>query len=138
MWLGDYQLGSYLPVLVQTKTAAGVPTTPDDSPFIKIYSAAGTVILSTQLPILDLEVQDGSFFQPVLLGSGYAEGWYMVRTSWLISGVLQAETWGFRIIPGGNADGAVVSAHWYQRPQANYVVQALASGTIVKGTNPRF
>jgi hypothetical protein len=39
-------------------------------------------------------------------------------------------------VDGGDIRGACISAYFYERPEANYVVQSLENGSIIKGRNP--
>jgi len=136
MFLGDFQLGRTVILDVQTTNASGTPTVPDDAPTCRIYSAAGALVQSKLMPVVEPEQVTGLFGLPVFLGLEFATGYYLVLLRWAISGTTYAEARSFRIVAGGDVEGAVVDMHWFQRPHANYLVHVLESGYVRKGQNP--
>lgn len=90
------------------------------------------------MPVIEPEQVTGLFSLPVFLGSAFATGYYLVLLKWAISATEFAESRGFRIIAGGDNEGAVVAMHWFTRPQAKFLVHEMESGFVRKGQNPNF
>lgn len=88
------------------------------------------------MPIEDRYVTTGLFRATLFLGSKYSSGMYDVVYYYKVSGVTFLETDHFEIVAGGDARGACVSTYFYERPEAQYIIQGLESGSIIKGRNP--
>jgi len=137
MFIGRYQLGQSVPIAVQTEGAPGKPELSDDVPVADLFTAAGALVLSKRLPIVDRFGVTGWFLLPVFLDETFEEGNYLVNVHWADDGDARAKTYRFEIVPGGDTDGAVVAMHAYDRPHGKFLVQQLDSGRIVAGRNPR-
>jgi hypothetical protein len=135
-YLGRYQLGQFVPLAVRTVNGSDVAGLPDDAPAALVYSDSGKV-LTQLLPIKDRFAVTGFFFHRLPLGAAFAAGRHWVLYQWLRSGTHFAESDVFEIGDGGHADGAVLALHHYRRPNAEFVVQQLDSGKLVRGRNPR-
>lgn len=109
---------------------------PTDTPQMKIWDSAGSRVTAKDMPLLDRITQVGLFHYPLYLGSGYSAGQYRVTYYATVGSYEYLGEDGFEIIAGGHQDGAVVGMYFYFRPHANFIVEQLASGKIIKGRNP--
>ena len=137
MFRGRYQLGEEIPLGCRTLTAADVPTAPDDCPTMTISTAAGSIALSRKIPICDRYGVTGLFLDNVQLNTTFAAGAYIVNYVWVIGGTVLGDTDTFEIVAGGNADGACIASHFFDRPHADFIVQQVDSGQVVYGRNPK-
>lgn len=135
-WIGRYQLGQSISLFLVTRNADGTPAVPESPPVASISLPGGTVVLAKEMPVVDRYQYDGLFLLPVFLGGLFAEGLYSVAYQFAVGGLSITESDNFQVLPGGNADGNVVSMYFYERPQARFIVQQLDSGKIVQGRNP--
>lgn len=134
MWLGKFQLGEELIVSVSTHNSSYVVTNPDAAPLLEIWKDSDKV-LSKQMPALTLS--EGFFRLGVFLNEVFEEGYYTAIIRYQISSEHKVELHTFRVLPGGNALGAVIGIYQYQRPNARYLVHQTDAGKIFKGRNPR-
>lgn len=136
-YLGRFSLGQTVPLYLQCRNSSKAPTVPDLPPQYKVFAAGSTVPVEAHLmPIEDRYVFTALFRSTQFLGRLYAVGMYQVVYNYSISGSPVAEADCFEIVGGGGNLGAVISTYFYQRPEANYVIQGLESGEILKGRNP--
>lgn len=135
-YLGRKQLGGTATLMLQCRNASFAPSLPDAPPCWKVFS--GTTLVATgQMPIQDRFTVTGLFRLPLFLNRLYAAGFYQVVYYYNVSGFYGVEHDVFQIVPGGDLRGAVTAAYFYERPEANYIVQSLGeSGSIIKGRNP--
>lgn len=137
MYLGRTQLGQTLPLWLQCCNASGVPTVPDDPPSVRVYAGA-SLVTAGEMPVHDRYQQTGLFFLPLFLGSGFTTGSCQAVFLYRVSSFYGLEAVNFDIVAGGHQDGAVTGLYYYQRPQADFLVQVLGeTGQIVKGRNPQ-
>lgn len=138
MYLGDYQLGDRLPLEVFCQNAAGLPVEPDAAPVATVYAGSATTsVVSQLLPPADRFGAPGLFQHTMHLDGRFNTGRYNVLFSWLASGSPRVSLARFYVLPNGNAAGAVIAMTHYRQPQAEFLVQQLDSGRLVKGRNPR-
>lgn len=137
MFLGHYQLGQEIAFRVYCRTAAGVPTAPEDAPEISVYSASAKLFSSRAIPSKDQGVLTGLFEARILLNEAYSEGEHTVHVHYHVGGTHVAESRAFTVLPGGGPTGTVNSMYAYDRPHASYLVQGRTTGRIYKGKNPR-
>lgn len=137
MYRGRYQLGQEVPLGVLCLNAADTPTAPDRAPTMKVWDAAGTRVADLAIPALDRYAVTGLFRHRLFLDGRFAAGRYTVTYHWNAGSFVGLDADTFEIAAGGHADGSVVAMTWYHRPQAEFIVQQLNSGAIVKGRNPR-
>ncbi len=137
MFLGRFQQGQSLPLILVCENSTGVPTDPTACPDADILNASGTRVSSQALPILDPAASVGLFAGSVYLGSLYPAGLYSVAYRWDISGTRSERLDTFEIVAGGDASGQVLAITNYERPQANFLVQQRQNSTFYKGKNPR-
>jgi len=126
-----------VPLYIGTVDASGDLTLPDAVPQAKIFTGT-TFIESKLVPVEDRYVLTGWFRATLFLGHLYSPGFYTVVYYYSTgSGAFNGlATDNFEIVPGGDARGAVIGTYFYARPEANYIVQGLESGSIIKGRNP--
>lgn len=139
MYLGRYQQGQTIVFLLQCVNEDGTATLPEIPPQIKIWNPSGTLIATSQMPILDRYAFTGLFYHRLFLSHGYTVtgGWqatYLYNTS---SGHYGFQADNFELLPGGDPDGHVVGMYHYRRPHADFLVHQTESGSIKKGRNPR-
>lgn len=137
-FLGRYPQGVELPVIVQCETA-GAAAWPDVAPVVTFTAPDGTVVLNRVMGA-DLQgVRLGTFRLPQFLGTPFATtGPYRVVARYKDgAGNPRVLVGHFRLLAGGNRDGAVVSMRAVRRPNANYLVYQTDSGKLVRGRNPR-
>lgn len=137
MFIGRYQLGKMVPLLLVTRNSAGAPAVPNAPPTATLWSPT-TKIGVELLPIIERYVNNGMFQGHVFLNDTFAVGLYQVSYYFEIGSYQGIENDNFEIMPGGDGDGAINSMYFYQRPQASFIVQSKDSGKIVQGRNPIF
>jgi hypothetical protein len=138
VFIGRFQLGQIVPLLLVTKNAAGTPTVPNAPPTIKVWAPNGTEVLGAAIPMIDRYVQTGIFQGRVFLSALFAAGLYVVTYYYQVGSYQGLATDNFEIMPGGDPDGNVMAMYFYRQPQADFIVQSLDSGKIVQGRNPTF
>lgn len=140
VYFGRFQQGTEVPLTLQTDSADGVTEDPASIPHVTIYLDDGTPGIVETLPIpADLRgVEDGVFRRPLFLNTLYGEGRYLVVMKWLDSGgVARTQLGSFTVLPGGDADGAVIAMYQLVRPDATYLMRQCDSGRLIRGRNPR-
>lgn len=135
-YLGRYQLGQTVPLRVQTLNANSVAATPDDVPTVKLWDAAGNRVLTAKMPAVERYIQTGRFLLPVFLNGQFAAGLYQAVYYYGIAGYHGLESDTFEVLPGGHADGSVISMYFLDRPQARYIVYQTDAGVLIQGRNP--
>ena len=137
--LGRYQLGQFVGIHFGS-VAADVPSWPTACPTIKTFIETDfTTAIETLRPMArDLLRVTGLFYYPIRLSGSYTAGKvYLVTKEWAIGGSTYVETDQFRVVTGGDADGAVIGAAWLRRPEAGVVVHVVDSGKLKSARNPR-
>jgi hypothetical protein len=113
-----------------------LPTAPDSAPVAVVLGPDSGVVLAAFMPM------DGAsrtaFSLPVRVGRDFGLGTYRVSYQYAVAGVAgegsrDAE---FRVIPGGDSGGEVISLYALDRPEARFVVAQLDSGRLAVGRNP--
>src|SRR6185503_5721565 len=83
MFRGRFQLGQEIPLGVLCVNSASTPVNPDSAPFMDVYNASGTKVVSGKLiPIIDRGGQTGYFQLRIFLGSAFVAGRYTVVYHW--------------------------------------------------------
>lgn len=136
MYLGRYQLGGTVPLRLHCETPTHAIVMPDHPPAAHVFDGSNTKQFAGLIPIDERYVLTGSFRYPLFLGSGYTVGHYSIVYYYVISGVMYSKADTFEVVPGGDTHGAVAAAYFYERPEANYIIQALEDGSLVKRRNP--
>jgi hypothetical protein len=137
MYLGRFQLGDRLPLVVLTRDGSGQPELPDAAPGAALYPPGATApAVSLELPPADPIGSPGLFLHALHLGRLFAAGEYRVRYSWTAGGLPRSATGSFTILPGGHPDGTVIAMYRFRRPHADFIIQQLDGGVRVKGRNP--
>lgn len=136
MWIGQIQLGLTLDVPLQTSTAAGLPTLPDQVPSIQVRQASDNAIVYAGLmPIVDHDL--ATFSLPLFLGLGFAVGSHTIRMAYSLSGSQRSQDLSFIILPGGEQRGQVLGMAYYHRPDKDWIVWQAEVGLLLTGKNPR-
>ena len=138
-YLGRYQQGEELPLVVQCDTAGAAASWPLVAPVVSVFNPAGTLVL-TRVLAADLQgVTVGLFRLPQFLGADFSTaGTYRLAVRYKDAGSNPRTLCGtFRLMAGGHADGAVVSLRPVRRPNANYLVYQTDGGRLARGRNPR-
>jgi hypothetical protein len=136
MYLGSFTLGQFVPLTRLALGAGFTPAWPVTVPIYRVYDGTGVCVATGRLPPGDLIGAVGHFAGDLRLQGDYAAGHYAVVLDVTMGGVARQTTGRFQIVPGGDADGAVISQHFYRRPQADFVVQRLDSSQRVLAQNP--
>lgn len=141
LYLGRYQQGVELPMVLQCTDVNDVANDPLDVPHVTIYrDGAPPTLKSSYRMAADLRgVATGLFRLPLFLDTLYsATGRHLVIFKWTDSnGVAHHKPASFHLLPGGHPDGAVISMYYILRPDASYLIHQNDSGRIIRGRNPR-
>jgi len=124
MYLGEYQLGDWLPLVWKNDS------NPDDAPTATIYDEDGTAVVSELKISLGDRGHTGWFEREYLLGSGFSTGAHFILYEWEESASARATIDHFTILPGGNANGAYEALAFVDAPGADYVVGQTADGDL--------
>jgi hypothetical protein len=147
-----YQLGDFVPLLLQCRNANGTPTLPDDCPNARVFDPLGRLVTNFKVPITDRYGATGLFafafpLSAFLFSTGLVNGNYRVIYSYSIGSYTGLDESTFEVVAGGDSRGNIISMAYYPRPNADYLVfqtdngQALGrisyDGFISMGQNPR-
>ena len=138
--LGRVQLGSFVPLLFQAVDGNGLNAWPTATPTIKTFASddVTTVVETIRPAARDPNRQTGLFMTMLRLSSSYTvDKIYVVSCSWAISGSTYRTTLLFRVVAGGNADGAVIGQTFVRRPEAGVVTWLEDGGKWKSARNPR-
>lgn len=136
MYAGEYQTGQSVPLLLKTVDAAGTPTLPNDVPQVVVWKGSDDVFRG-EMPVVQRQTVTGTFFLSLFLGFEFTAGNYCCEFRWVLpSAYIGSSETTFRIVDGGNADGAVVSQYFYRRPGTDFLVHQLERGVLVPGKSP--
>ena len=137
MFRGRYQLGQEVPLGVLAVNGSNTPSFPTIVPHMDVFSSTGKVIAGKLLPVLDRGGQTGYFQIPLFLGPQFVAGKYTAVYRWLVGTYLGQSADEFDVLAGGSTDGSIIAMHWFERPQAQFIVQHLDSGKVLRSRNPR-
>lgn len=137
MNLGRFQLGTRINIRLQCLDSSGSPAMPSAVPAIKVWTQGGTLVLNKEIPVEDKRIQPGLFHYSLFLGNTFAAGNYHGEKFYMSGSTPVVETFCFDAIAGGNTAGQAISAIFYHRPQADFIVYQVESGQIRFGANPR-
>lgn len=138
--LGRFQLGDWVPITFPTVNNTRTPSWPTATPTIKTFDASDvtTVVETLRPPAFDMQRQTGLFRHWLRLSSTYAANkTYLAVATWTISGTDYADMFQWIVLPGGDADGAVIGAKFVSRPEANVVAYCVDGGKLKTSNNPR-
>jgi len=136
MNLGRFKLGQFVPIAV-TCLSEETPYAPTAAPTVTIYDASSARVLSSVMPVVDKVPAPGFFVLDVLLNSDFSAGHYSVAINYVANSTSCLVVMHFEVLPIGNANGAVISQFFYERPQARFLVQKLSSAARRFLKNPR-
>lgn len=133
---GRYQAGREVNLLVQARTADGVPAVPDSEPNARIYGPNG-YIATVPLVAVKNSATTGLFGRAYKLGTDYVVGRYDVLYSWLTQANYYNEPDIFEVDDGGDPTGVVISSTVCYRPDDMYVLAQVDTGRIMAGRRPQ-
>lgn len=140
-FLGRFQQGQELPLHLQCVNATGGAGDPTDLPRASVYrDGASPAFVETVELAADLRgVVAGYFRRGLFLDNLYSTaGRYLVVFKWTDSNtVAHCRVASFMLLPGGSADGAVISLKHVERPDASYLLYQTDAGRLIRGRNPR-
>ena len=137
---GRQQRGTELVIVLQSFNATESTADPDYIPTVTIYKdgSSRTLIQTVKIAADQRGVVGGFFRLPIFLGELYTStGRYLVAMRWCTGGIAHCVTGDFYMLPGGSADGTIISMSPIERPDARYVIWQTDGGLIVRGRNPR-
>jgi hypothetical protein len=136
MWIGEYQQGDRLPLVLWARTPAGTPTLPDDSPRAIVSSSTGPV-LSKQLPAQDQSNSTALFLSDLNLDGRFGTGLYTVQYIWKISSTVYSSIDTFNILGGGDANGTGIAIEYFSVNPNKFLLVQTDNGTLIRRRNPR-
>lgn len=137
MFIGRFQLGDFVPLLVWCRNNAGTPAQPTAHPTARIYDGGGTLVQTHDLPLVDSADTLGRFRFDLPLGSQYAVGYYTAKIDYTISAVVYSELQDFQVLAGGHSDGGLIAAELYNSPNSPWLVAETDRGALLAHRNPR-
>lgn len=141
VYFGRVQQGQELVLSLQCTDVDGVAEDPASIPWVQVYLDAGspTIVSSRPIPAEARRVEDGVFRLSLFLDTLYSTaGRYLVLLKWKDSdGIAHVRTGSFHLLPGGSADGSVISIHSLIRQDASYLMAQCDSGRLIRKRNPR-
>lgn len=108
---------------------------PNNPPVIDIRGSGG-LIRQVQAPGLDRYQVTGLFSYPLRLDASFPAGSYSATYFFVAGSFNGLEEDTFEVVAGGNSDGAIVTHHYWARPEATYLVQQTESESILLKRNP--
>src|SRR5690606_1409401 len=130
--LGRFQLGDWVPIVMQAVTAAGTPALPDDAPTATVFAASDptSAIATRKLPISHRYGTTVLVRPDLRLDGDYAAGGYLVVLELAHSLTGHGYLLMFDVVGGSDADGNVIGQYVTQRPEGKMVVYQLDSGKL--------
>lgn len=137
--LGRFRLGDFVQFAFVATNASGTPVAPTAAPTLKTWlgSDVSTTVDSIAMPVHVPNQQTGMFLYDLRLDGDYAAGAYVAACQWATGGSTFSETFSFRVVPGGDADGNVIGAIRLNQPEAQKVVYQGDGGKLEYVRNPR-
>ena len=136
MYCGRHFQGTEVSLSVLCKSASDVPVAPDAAPSIDVYSSTAKVLAAKTIPPIDRYGLTGLFGLRLFLDARYAAGLYTVVYRWVSGSFKGTQLDDFEVLPGSSADGTPIATYLYKRPHADFLVQQLDSGELLRGRNP--
>lgn len=127
-----YQLGDYLPLLLQTTNGSGTPTAVATEPVTaKIYDSAENLVAT-----VNLGLHNNSQLAHLYRGRWLitTSGYLIVTYAWNTGSAFKKSDLVY-VAGGGHATGPVVALFSFRRPEADYVMMQTASGSVYQGRN---
>lgn len=138
--LGEYFQGEWVSVPLACSDTSDTESNPDAAPTVSIYKADDTPITGADdatIPPLAEGERVGFFNRDFQLDSNFSAGRYIVLVEYAVSGSNKADLHFFRVVSGGNANGAYIAMHYYPRPHGKYIVGQLDDGTLEFRRGPK-
>lgn len=136
MYRGRYQLGEILALCCLTVDGSKTPGAPTQAP-VAIVMADSAQLFTMRLPVHDRFGQTGYFQHPLLIDGRFSAGDYRVIYQWVIGSTAYSSQDDFTVVAGGNTDGPVLGLFYFRRPGADYLLQHVDSGRLIRKRNPR-
>ena len=136
MWIGRYQNGASVPLRLRCRTDDGVPTFPDDPPVAHVFDGSNAKQSVAMMPVEERYIGTGRFKSTLFLNSAYGVGHYTVVYYFMLSGAMKFLEDTFEVLPNGSNSGAITAAYFYERPEANYILQGSEDDSLVKRRGP--
>lgn len=135
-YLGDWQRGMEFPIVCQATDGVS-PAWPDRAPQLALFSD-DDLIRRIDMPA-DAQAQiPGLFRYPLFLdGTFPSSGPIHGFVQWVSGGDAFSVPLFFRILPGGDPIGTIISMTYVRRPSMGYVVYQVDSECILRAKNPR-
>lgn len=134
--LGDWQLGQEFPIVLQATDGAS-PAWPDQAPQLCLFNGA-TLIRRVLMPADSQAQLPGLFRYPLFLNDEFpSSGIVTGFCQWVYDGDPFARPLAFRIIPGGNTTGQIISMAFVRRPSSSVMIYQTDAELILKASNPR-
>ena len=136
-WLGELMIGDLLPgaVLCTAVAQDGVPTLPDASPVLTVYSDSG-IVESRKIPMDDSRGITGRFRYLFNLDGKYSTGQHWILVQYQISGTVKMEMFGFEIVGGGGVNGTGIACEFFRSTIPDYLIVHTDNGTLLRKRNP--
>lgn len=132
------RLGREIRIGVQCRNASRTPSAPDAAPAYRIYSeAAGAAVVTGSLPPTERYTATGLFEYMQRLTSAFATGRYYVRYTYAVSSTQFVDFDSFEVTAGGDVSGMVNSMFFLDRPDSDWIVATLDSGTVTINRGPK-
>lgn len=139
MWRGRAVIGAEIMLGCSCDPGNGVPTAPDSAPTMSVYTEAGALVASKQIPPLDQFSSTGLFEYMLPLNSSFSVGRHVVRYSFVISGTTYTTDLDtFEIVAGGDNSGQFLSLFYLDRPDGNdFILGQTEMGSLTIGRGPK-
>ena len=138
MWRGRKILGDEIMLAVQCRNSSKAPSAPTAAPTMKIYTAAGVLVLSRSIPPIEKNTATGLFGIMQPLNSSFSAGRHYARYTYAISGTDYVDLDAFEILAGGNASGQYISLFHLDRPDGvDFVLGQIDQGGVVVNRGPK-
>lgn len=133
-YLGRFQQGQNVLILVSPTDDQGAPATPDATPTVVVTDPMSNVIVSTKATMLG---DDQHFGLKLFLGFNFDNfGRYSIESTFIVGEVTTNISGLFDMVGGGDGTGKVISMMSYSRPDAEYIVAQTEGGKLMHGKNP--
>lgn len=134
---GRSRLGQEIRIGVQCRNGSRTPSAPTAAPTYRIYSeAGGAAVVTGSLPPTERYVTTGLFEYMQRLTSSFSAGRYYVLYGYAVSGTNYVDFDAFEVVAGGNVNGMFQSLFHLDRPDSDWIIGVLDSGTVSINRGP--
>ncbi len=132
-----YRLGQEIRIGVQCRNGSRTPLGPDAAPAYRIYSeAGGSAVVTGSLPPTERYTTVGLHEYMQRLTASFAAGRYYARYTYAISGTQYVDFDAFEVTVGGNTAGMFNSLMFLDRPDSDWLIGTLDSGSVSINRGP--